>query len=262
MCKSLCSHFMALALLGLALLSGACQSIERAAPPTEESALFAVSDRILRGKLDVISANVDIYTIQIGSDIAYIGGDGLEIPKETGDLLRQLQGVDVLAGVHGYDFHFGRVLVVLCYGKLALGDQLHWTEVALAREALCARDDWRARALSLETGRWSAFLASLQTPHEESDDILLERFLQSASAHDIARDLAGWWVRMLGQKADDWPRDHVRIGTVTVRVSDAREVAKRLLESTLQLPYYLLTRYHWGELQEGHRIWILAEMRT
>lgn len=239
------------------LLVGACQTNEWAVPRTDEAALFAVADKVLQGRLEIISAKPDMYNIRIGHDIAYVGGDGLEIPDEAGELLRELQGVEVVAGVHGCEFEFGHVMVVMSYGKLALGSVADLHEMVAVRKALEAREDWLALGQDLEVGRWRVLLK-----REQGSGTMLEQFLHEFSASSIARDIAGWWIRTLGEPARKWPGGRIRIRENTFPIDDVRDAAKVILEDSLGLPQYLLTRYHWSETELAHRIWLLTKMRT
>ncbi|MBI5850675.1 MAG: hypothetical protein HZB39_06495 [Planctomycetes bacterium] len=251
-------------LLGLLPLVGACRSVERDALfQSDEAALFAVADRILRGQLQVVKSYPDIANIKIGGVSVYVGGDGLEVPRDMEEQLRRLQGLDVMAGVHDARFPFGPVQVVMCLNwKLALSEPPKYSEIVARREALLADEGWRGRACDLETGLWEGFLAKVMTPHDESGNVLLARFLESASPRDIARDVTGWWARTIGQDMPKWPDREVHVSGDRSPVKTVRDVAKIVLEVTLRLRDTFLSRWGRRDPEQARWIWILTEMRT
>lgn len=229
--------------------------------PWHQVVLFASADAIVHGRLEVMASGPDPWTIKIGNTLVYVGGDGKEVPPDTDAKLRQLQGLDVLAGVHAAEFHFGTVLVVMCYHHvLALGASAQLSRIATACDALRSQVDWLTNARALETGRWDGFLSSLRETHRETADILLGRFLQSATAEEIANDITGWFARMVGKRFAEWPNDRVRIGDAVMHVSDVRDVARLVLENTLQLPSDLLAWCRGDDLEESRRIWMLVQI--
>lgn len=253
-----------LAVLGCIALAAGCRSLpQNSVSRSPEAALFAAAERILSGRLEVVSLHKGIANIKIGESSVYVGGDGRETPPDIHDTLRRLSGSDVVAGVRGYDFHFGRVLVVVCQSwNVALGSKAQFLDVVVACEALRSREDWRDSACRLESGHWDRLLSSVRGPHSETTDELLSKFLRSASGGEIARDIAGWHARMLGMQVEAWPGGQVRIGDDTIPVEDVRDVAERVLEGVLELPMNLLSSHEWDGREKSRRIWILTELRT
>jgi len=248
-------------------LLAACHAVPRSASSDPlRPALIAVSEHVLRGRLELVSPYPPyIWRVKVGDVQAFVGGSGQELPDDTERMLSRLQGSDVIAGVHPARFQSGEVLVVTCFGRrLALGPEQEFADVAARREALLACDDWLERGRALETGSWSRFLASLENLPAETHDALLQEFLASARPCDLARDIAGWWVRTIGADPVIRRGGRLIIGTYEVREIDreVRTVAKRIVEYALRLPEGLLSWRRAEDPEMARRVWMIVEMTT
>lgn len=241
------------------VVCAACQSAPRsyAGAEWDRALLFALSDDVLRGTLGVETDSGDLWEIEIGNVSAYVGGSGLEAPRETPGRLKQLVGRRVLAGVRLSEFSFGKAPVVTGWDRLCIAQESSYEPAVAEWEKLRGLAAWKKRAQSYLTGRWARFVDAIQQAPVDEHQALFEDFLRGASRERIAEDIVAWLAT--GPDVRLW-KATIRTREYVLEARDTTDAAIRVLELVLCVPYQSVTRLRRGLEEQGRASWMLLEL--
>lgn len=226
-------------------------------------ALFGISEDVVSGQLRILEDYGDYLQIRIGRQDLAIGDTNVVVPDREFARIRQLRGRSVVAGTWMSTLNgTQKQHVTVDDSAVCIGEGSDWEVPAAELRRLNGDASWNEEARGMERGDWRDFVGRCWKA--DNADVISNEVAGMLSAKDqigLARDITGWYARVVGDVFHDIPPIEVRLNRLYPRspVASLRGLAIKVIGQALGVSY-MRWRPEMSDAVIARRLWTTVVM--